>query len=86
MTNDDPNKFLAAFLKEANFEPITRKYNPEIFEELKGISGGSGQSYDDVFAFQLVDEFWVYLDRKFNASKHHCSSIGVPSRDRLLYF
>ncbi len=81
MTKDDPNIILAAFLKETNFELITRKYNPEILEELKGISDGSGQSYDDVFAFQLMDEFWVYLDKKFNASKHHCSSIGVPSRD-----
>jgi len=83
MTRDDPEKVLVDFLQETNFEPITKKYNPEILEELKGISDGSGQTYDDVFAFQLVDEFWVYLDKKFNASNHHCSSIGVPARDGL---
>jgi isopenicillin-N N-acyltransferase like protein len=77
--NADPDSTLAAFLKATSFEPITRKYIPEIMDELKGISDGSGQSFNDVFAFQLVDEFWVYLDKQFNSKNHHCSGMGVPA-------
>jgi isopenicillin-N N-acyltransferase like protein len=75
----DPDSLLTAFLKTTNFEPITRKYIPEIMDELKGISEGSGQNFNDVYAFQLVDEFWVYLDKQFNSKNHHCSGLGVPA-------
>ena len=75
----DPDSVLSDFLKATNFEPVTRKYTPEILDELKGISEGSGQKYSDVFAFQLVDEFWVYIDKLSNTKNHHCSGIGVPA-------
>ena len=77
--NGDPDSVITAFLKASNFETITRKYTPWILKEIMGISESSGQPYKDVLAFQLVDEFWVYLDRQFNCPNHHCSSIGVPS-------
>lgn len=75
----DPDSTLAAFLAASNFEPITRKHTPWILDELKGIAEGSGQSFNDVFAFQLVDEFWVYLDKQFNIKNHHCSGMGIPA-------
>jgi predicted choloylglycine hydrolase len=75
----NPDSTLAAFLKATDFEPATRKYVPEIMDELKGIAAGSGQSFNDVFAFQLVDEFWVYLDKQLNIPNHHCSGIGEPA-------
>lgn len=69
------NEFRAAI----NFEPITKKYVPHVLDEMKGIAAGSGQTYEDVYAFQLVDEFWIYLDAKANISNHHCSGMGVPA-------
>ncbi|MEO5581268.1 MAG: C45 family peptidase, partial [Saprospiraceae bacterium] len=49
-------------------------------EEVRGIAVGSGQDFKDVFAFQLVDEYWVYQDKLRNDGLyHHCSSIGVPA-------
>ncbi|MFT3912413.1 MAG: C45 family autoproteolytic acyltransferase/hydrolase [Ferruginibacter sp.] len=77
--NADPDSTIAAFLKATDFEPITRKYIPGILDELHGIAEGSGQKFSDVFAFQLVDEFWIYLDKQFNTNKHHCSGVGVPA-------
>ncbi len=50
-----------------------------MLEEINGIAKGSGQSFKDVFAFQLVDEFWIYLDKQFNAKNHHCSGMGVAA-------
>jgi isopenicillin-N N-acyltransferase like protein len=78
-TKGDPDSILAAFRAVTNFEPIIKKYAPAIFDELKGIAAGSGQSYEDVYAFQLVDEFWIYLDKQAHTANHHCSGIGVPA-------
>jgi len=78
-TNGDPDSVLTAFRAATNFEPITRKYTPAVLDELKGIADGSGQSYKDVYAFQLVDEFWIYLDKQQHTTNHHCSGMGVPA-------
>jgi predicted choloylglycine hydrolase len=75
----DPDSVLTAFLAATDFERSTKKYAPELLEEVNGIAKGSGQPFRDVFAFQLVDEFWVYLDRQFNSKNHHCSSLGVAA-------
>jgi isopenicillin-N N-acyltransferase like protein len=74
---ENADTLLKAFLAATNFEPITKKYIPELLDEIKGIAKGSGQSYEDVFAFQLLDELWVYMDTKNNTSPHHCSGMGV---------
>ncbi|MES1182112.1 MAG: C45 family peptidase, partial [Flavobacterium sp.] len=75
----DPDSTLTAFLNATNFKVAAQKYTPDIMEELKGIAEGSGQQFNDVFAFQLVDEYWVYLDKQFNIKNHHCSGVGVPA-------
>ncbi len=78
-TSGDPDSVLTAFRNATNFEPAIRKHTPALLEELKGIAAGSGQSYEDVYAFQLLDEFWVYLDKQSNTDIHHCSGIGVAA-------
>jgi isopenicillin-N N-acyltransferase-like protein len=78
-TGKDPDTVLNAFRSAINFEPITRKYCPGILEEMKGIAAGSGQRYEDVYAFQLVDEFWIYLDKQRKSNNHHCSGMGVAA-------
>lgn len=75
----DPDSMLTVFLQSTDFKPAIEKNTPGMLEEVKGIADGSGQSFNDVYAFQLVDEFWVYLDKQFNADKHHCSGIGVAA-------
>jgi isopenicillin-N N-acyltransferase like protein len=80
-TKQNADTVIANFLKATNFEPAIRKWTPEIFDEIKGISESSGQSFQDVFTFQLLDEFWVYFNRLKNIEKHHCSDIGVAASD-----
>lgn len=77
-TNGDADSLLRAFRSVTNFERATKTFTPAILEEIKGIAAGSGQPYDDVYAFQLVDEFWIYLDKQSHSGNHHCSGIGVP--------
>jgi hypothetical protein len=78
-TKRDVDSLIDAFLNATDFEPAIKKWTPEILEEVRGIADGSGQKFKDVFAFQLVDEFWVYLDRLANSKIDHCSCIGVSS-------
>jgi isopenicillin-N N-acyltransferase-like protein len=81
MRSPDPDSLVNAFLAATNFGPITKKYTPFILDEIRGIAEGSGQTYTDVFAFQLLDEFWIYLDAKRNENRHHCSGMGVAAKD-----
>ena len=79
-TKSDPDSVIRDFLQTTNFTPAIRKWTPETLDEVRGIADGSGQTYDDVFAFQLIDEYWGYLDRKEHLSadgKEHCSAMGV---------
>ena len=69
---------LDEFYSYANFIPAIKKFTPELYDEIKGIAEGSGQSFDEVFILNLIDEFWVYLD---DLTNHHCSGIGVPGRN-----
>lgn len=78
-TRQNSDSVIAAFLSSTHFEPAIHKYTPDTYDEMKGIAESSGQPFKDVLAFQLVDEFWVYLDRIDHMEKHHCSDIGMAA-------
>src|SRR5690606_2266229 len=74
--------FIADFLKTTQYAEAIQAYTPDLWEEVRGIAEGSGQPFEDVLAFQLLDEYWILADSlHFAAEKHHCSSLGVPARD-----
>jgi len=75
----DADSVLSEFIDATNFELAIKKWTPGFLEEVKGIADGSGQKYADVYAFQLVDEFWVYIDSISNSKGQHCTCIGVSS-------
>jgi len=66
--------FIQKFLAATNFQRAINKWTPDLWEELKGISDGSGLDFDTMFAFQLVDEIWV-LGKDIQAEK--CTTIGL---------
>jgi len=73
--------FIHDFLTSTSFLSAIKKYTPDVLEEVRGIAEGSGQPFKDIYAFQLVDEYWVYEDKLQNAKgSQHCSGIGIPSR------
>ena len=78
-TKQNADSVIIQFYNATNFVPAIKKWTPEIYDELKGISQSSGQSFKDVLCFQLVDEFWVYIDKLQNTQNHHCSGIGVAA-------
>ncbi len=78
-TKRDADSLITEFLAETDFIPAINKWTPGLMDEVRGVSEGSGQTFNDVFAFQLLDEFWVYVDRLEKENSDHCSCIGVSS-------
>jgi predicted choloylglycine hydrolase len=78
-TKKNADSVIDDFYRSTNFEPAIKKWIPEIYEEIKGIAESSGQTFKDVYCFQMADEFWVYNDKIKNTEVHHCSGIGVAA-------
>jgi isopenicillin-N N-acyltransferase like protein len=78
-TKQNADSVISKFYTSTNFEPAIKRWTPELYDELKGISESSGQFFKDVFCFQLVDEFWVYIDKLQNPENHHCSGVGIAA-------
>jgi len=69
------DKFIKTFLDSTNYIPAIKKWTPDLLEEIKGISDGSGIDFNTTFAFQLIDEIWTNA-RLINIP-HHCTSVGI---------
>ena len=74
----EANVFIKKFLAATNFQKAIKEWTPQLWDELNGISEGSGIDFDTVFAFQLVDEIWV-LGRDIQAEK--CTTIGLAKTE-----
>jgi predicted choloylglycine hydrolase len=69
------DKFITTFLDSTDYIPAIIKWTPDLLEEIKGISAGSGIDFNTIFAFQLTDEIWTNA-RLINIP-HHCTSVGI---------
>ncbi|OFX87848.1 MAG: hypothetical protein A2W99_16160 [Bacteroidetes bacterium GWF2_33_16] len=69
------NDFIKTFLDSTNYISAIKKWSPNLFDEIKGISDGSGIEFNTIFAFQLIDEMWT--NSRLIEFPHHCTSVGV---------
>jgi len=67
--------FINTFLDSTNYIPSIKKWTPELLDEVKGISKGSGVNFNTMFAFQLVDE--ISTNARLINIPHHCTSVGI---------
>ncbi|MFC1563618.1 C45 family autoproteolytic acyltransferase/hydrolase [candidate division KSB1 bacterium] len=77
LSGDDPDSFISKFLNKTDFIPAIRQFTPDLLEEVRGISDGSGIDFDTMLAFQLVDEIWLNAR---DVMGEHCSSLGVSRK------
>jgi len=70
----DPDALIRKFLAETNFTPAIKRWTPHLLDEVRGIADGAKQPIETMFAFQLVDELWVFLDKR---AAERCTSLGV---------
>lgn len=79
----DPDALIRTFLAETDFTPAIRRWTPGLLDEVRGIADGAKQPFETMFAFQLVDELWVFLDKR---AAERCTSLGVARHgDRPAY-
>jgi len=69
------DEFIKIFLDSTNYVPAIKKWTPDLLEEIKGISAGSGIDFNTIFAFQLTDEIWT--NARLIHIPHHCTSVGI---------
>jgi len=67
--------FIKTFLDSTDYIPAIKKWTPDLLEEIKGISDGSGIDFNTIFAFQLIDEIWT--NARLINRPHHCTSVGI---------
>jgi hypothetical protein len=67
--------FLKIFLDSTSYIPSIKKWTPDLLDEIKGISVGSGIDFNTIFAFQLLDEIWT--NARLIIIPYHCTSVGV---------
>jgi len=75
------DEFIKTFLDSTNYIPAIKKWTPDLLEEIKGISAGSGIDFNTIFAFQLIDEIWTNA-RLINIP-HHCTSVGINNYKKM---
>ena len=69
------DEFIKMFLDSTDYIPAIKKWTPDLLEEIKGISAGSGIDFNIIFAFQLTDEIWT--NTRLISIPHHCTSVGI---------
>ncbi len=85
--NLDPDKYINEFVHNTRFLESIKKWAPDLMEEVRGISEGSGIDIQTIFAYQLPDEEWWYgRNRSLGLSlgeTRACSALGVSKQKDL---
>lgn len=66
--------FVTRFLAATKFVDAAKAHTPELLDEVRGIAEGAGQSFETMFAYQLIDELWA---QNGIVARDKCSTIGV---------
>ncbi len=75
----DPRAFVRKIFADSGLREPVERYTPELYDEVVGIAEGASQPLETVFAWQLIDECWWYLDEITGELRSHeaCSAMAV---------
>jgi isopenicillin-N N-acyltransferase-like protein len=73
--------YLDDFTARTNFLPAIERWTPYLLEEVRGIGEGAGISFRDAYAYQLMDEEWLFRTDLVRGLQplEHCSMVGLFS-------
>lgn len=78
---DALDKLIKKFLNKTEFLKFAQKYVPDLLEEIKGIAQGAERDFEEVFAWQCLEEllwfFQITSKLSFQNNRAQCSVIGV---------
>jgi isopenicillin-N N-acyltransferase like protein len=71
--------YLDDFTARTNFLPAIERWAPHLLEEVRGIGEGAGISFRDAYAYQLMDEEWLFRTDLIRSLQplEHCSMVGL---------
>lgn len=85
----DPDPLIKRFVQKTSYSAAIKKWTPDLLDEIKGLAEGAGIDFDTMFAFQLVDEFWVHADalvgQAFQPASGAERQTGKPDLHRALH-
>ncbi len=76
-TEGDADDYLARFLAETAYLPTIEKHAPDLLAELRGIADGSGIPFDQILAYNLMDEEWSFRVGKLDGQTPGCTAIAI---------
>lgn len=77
---ESPRLYLDRFFAETSFLPAIERWTPHLLDEVRGIGEGAGLPFEDAFAYQLMDEEWLFrydYAQRAGQPLEHCSTVGV---------
>jgi isopenicillin-N N-acyltransferase like protein len=71
--------YLDNFTARTDFLPAIERWTPHLLEEVRGIGEGAAISFRDAYAYQLMDEEWLFRVDLIRGLQplEHCSMVGL---------
>jgi isopenicillin-N N-acyltransferase like protein len=73
-------QYVSAFLSETKLIAAIERQLPDLVDEMRGIAEGAGVSFDQVVAYNLMDEQWWYDLERGPDAEPGCSVIAVADQ------
>ncbi len=77
----DPEIEIAEFVQGTDFMGAIQKHTPDLYLELQGIAAGANVNFNDLYAYNMFDEFLSFSVQKYRLG--FCSGFGVYGRSDL---
>ena len=77
----NPDVEIAEFVQGTDFMGAIRKHTPDLYLELQGIAAGANVNLNDLYAYNMFDEFLSFTVQKYRLG--FCSGFGVYGRRDL---
>jgi hypothetical protein len=71
----DPPTYVRDFLQHTNYPAAMARWTPDLLAEIHGIAEGADVPFEDLFAYNLLDEEWGFA-RRHSLSAPGCTVIG----------
>jgi isopenicillin-N N-acyltransferase-like protein len=72
----DPDAYIRGFVEGTDFLPAVQRWTPELLAEIEGIARSSGQPWQWIYAYNLLDEEWTWARDQKAGSAPGCTVAG----------
>ena len=79
----EPEKMIQEFASNTTYIQSVKTALPGLYEEMQGISEGSGVDFNELFVYQSFDELFLFLLKSgsLDLADGHCTTTGIYGRE-----